>query len=84
MDFPLYRKRFDDGAYYKITSSDSFEEIQCIGTRFFLHTIRATKYFEILQVKDMIQSENEMYRSSHQREFEDKMEEAKDYLERKE
>lgn len=80
MDFPLYRKRFDDGAFYKITAEDAFEEVQLIGKRFFLHSITTDKYFEKLQIKDMIAASNKMYRLSNQEEFEQMETSAKVYL----
>lgn len=80
MVFPQYRKRFDNKSFYKITSLTTFEEIQLIGKRFFIHVVHAKKYFEQLQVQDMLNAEIEMYQSSNEEEFENQYQKAKEYL----
>jgi hypothetical protein len=61
MDFPQYRKRFDSKSYYKILNERTFEEVQLIGDKVFNHKINADKYFEIIQIEEMIKAEGEMY-----------------------
>lgn len=61
MDFPQYRKRFDNKSYYKIVNERTFEEVQLIGEKVFIHSIKAEKYFEILRIQDMLESEGDMY-----------------------
>lgn len=61
MDFPQYRKRFDNKSYYKIINERTFEEVQLIGDKVFIHNIKAEKYFEIIRVQEMIEAEGEMY-----------------------
>lgn len=61
MDFPQYRKRFDNKSYYKIVNERTFEEVQLIGEKVFIHSIKAEKYFEIIRIQDMLTSEGEMY-----------------------
>jgi len=34
MDFPQYRKRFDNKSFYKVTSFTTFEEVQLVGNVF--------------------------------------------------
>lgn len=80
MVFPQYRKRFDNKSFYKITSLTTFEEIQLIGKRFFIHVVHAKKYFEQLQVQDMLNAEIEMYQTSNEEEFENQCQKAKEYL----
>jgi len=80
MVFPQYRKRFDNKSFYKITSLTTFEEIQLIGKRFFIHVVHAKKYFEQLQVQDMLNAEIEMYQTSNEEEFENQYQKAKEYL----
>ena len=77
MDFPQYRKRFDDKSFYKVTSFTTFEEIQLVGKRFFMHSVHAKKYFEKLYIQDMLASEiprlpagREMFQMSTEEEFE--------------
>jgi hypothetical protein len=69
MDFPQYRKRFDSKSFYKIINERTFEEVQLIGDKVFLHKIEADKYFEIIQIQDMLKAEGEMYLVSNELEF---------------
>lgn len=54
MDFPQYRKLSNDRSFYRINSSDSFDELQVMGERIFLHRIQAEKYPEKLRIMDML------------------------------
>ena len=84
MDFPQYRKRFDNKSFYKVTSFTTFEEVQLVGKRFLIHVVHAKKYFEQLQIQDMLASEMEMYQMSDESEFEEQYEAAKQYVLNKE
>lgn len=83
MDFPQYRKRFDNKSFYKVTSFTTFEEVQLVGKRFLIHVVHAKKYFEQLQIQDMLASEMEMYQMSEESEFEEQFQAAKEYVEKK-
>ena len=69
MDFPQYRKRFDSKSFYRIINERTFEEVQLIGDKTFVHKIKADKYFEIVQIQDMLEANNEMYLVSNEREY---------------
>lgn len=69
MDFPQYRKRFDSKSFYKIINERTFEEVQLIGDKVFVHKIKADKYFEIIQIQDMLKAEGEMYLVSNEVEY---------------
>ncbi|MDX1653220.1 MAG: hypothetical protein R3277_12045 [Brumimicrobium sp.] len=69
MDFPQYRKRFDSKSFYKILNERQFEEVQIVGQKIFIHRINADKYFEIIQVRDMLECSGDMYLSSTEEEF---------------
>ena len=84
MDFPQYRKRFDNKSFYKVTSFTTFEEVQLVGKRFLIHVVHAKKYFEQLQIQDMLASEMEMYQMSIESEFEEHYKAAKEYILNKE
>ncbi|RYM33482.1 hypothetical protein ERX46_11120 [Brumimicrobium glaciale] len=83
MDFPQYRKRFDNKSFYKVTSFTTFEEVQLVGKRFLIHLVHAKKYFEQLQIQDMLTSEMEMYQRSEESEFEEQFQAAKMFIENK-
>ena len=83
MDFPQYRKRFDNKSFYKVTSFTTFEEVQLVGKRFLIHLVHAKKYFEQLQIQDMLISEMEMYQMSEESEFEEQFQAAKVFIENK-
>ena len=84
MDFPQYRKRFDNKSFYKVTSFTTFEEVQLVGKRFLIHVVHVKKYFEQLQIQDMLVSEIEMYQLSEEIEFEEQYQAAKEYILNKE
>ena len=52
--FPQYRKLTNNKSIYKILSENSFEEIQLVGSSVIRRTINATKYPEIIRIKDML------------------------------
>ena len=52
--YPKYRKLSNHKSFYKIQSENSFEELQLIGTSVIRMTVNATKYPEIIRIKDMI------------------------------
>ena len=54
MIFPQYRKLSNHKSFYKIVSKDAFEEIQLVGTFSMKTKTTATKYPEILRIKDML------------------------------
>ena len=55
--FPLYRKMEGRNVWYRITSLNSFEEIQQMGERYLFYTITAHVYPEKLRILDMIRCE---------------------------
>ena len=54
MIFPQYRKLSNHKSFYKILSKEVFEEIQLVGTVSMKTKTTATKYPEILRIKDML------------------------------
>ena len=60
-DFPQYRKLSNGKVYYKITDDRSFEEIQLMGSKAFLHTVIAQQYPEMIRIQDMLDTESEVY-----------------------
>tara|TARA_B100001287_G_scaffold267962_1_gene263703 strand:+ start:578 stop:796 length:219 start_codon:yes stop_codon:yes gene_type:complete len=54
MFFPQYRKLSNHKSFYKIVSKDTFEEIQLVGTVSMKIQTTATKYPEILRIKEML------------------------------
>lgn len=53
-NFPQYRKMNGRNVWYKITSNESFIEIQQIGDRFVRYEIKAIQYPEKLRIMDML------------------------------
>jgi|TARA_R110000737_G_scaffold164321_1_gene191785 hypothetical protein len=54
IDFPQYRKLSNGMRFYKIISSDSFEELQLVGEIVYHFTIKAEQYPEKLRIMDML------------------------------
>lgn len=55
--YPKYRKLSNNKSFYKIHSENSFEELQLLGSSVMKMIINATKYPEIMRIKDMIDCE---------------------------
>ena len=55
--YPEYRKLSNNKSFYKIHSENSFEELQLLGSSVMKMIINATKYPEIMRIKDMIDCE---------------------------
>lgn len=53
MNYPIYRKYTNSETYFKIVSEDEFEEVQFIGDKPILHSIKAVQYPEKLRIMDM-------------------------------
>lgn len=69
MDFPQYRKRFDNKSFYKIINAKRFQEVQRIGEKIFFYEIEADKYFEQLTIQDMLGCQNGLYLESDEEEW---------------
>jgi len=54
MVFPQYRKYKNNKSYFKITSSDSFEEISSIGSKFFFTNYTAKILPDRNLISDML------------------------------
>jgi hypothetical protein len=54
IDFPQYRRLSNDLRFYKINSSDVFEELQLVGEKVYHFTINAEQYPEKLRIMDML------------------------------
>lgn len=54
MDFPQYRKLSNDRSFYRIISKDYFDELQLMGERCFIHSIKAVQYPEKLRIMEML------------------------------
>lgn len=68
-DFPQYRKTFNGLSFYKILDETNFVEVQLIGDKRFIHTIKAEQYFEKLKVLEMLDLNSVLYLLSTEKEF---------------
>ena len=55
LQFPIYRKRLNNKSFYKITSNNTFEEVQLTGSLKMKYEFTADKYPEFLYIKDLIE-----------------------------
>ncbi len=69
MDFPQYRKRFDEKSFYKILNERQMEEVQIIGDKAFKHVLNADKYFEIVLLQDILSGNNGIYLPIEENEY---------------
>ena len=56
--FPQYRKLPNGKSLYKILDDKSFIELQKMGSRWWLYTVNAKQYPEVLKIMDMIAFED--------------------------
>lgn len=61
MNFPQYRKRFDNKSFYMVINEKEMEEVQFVGTKKFIYKLNAEKYFEILLIQSLLTCEDELY-----------------------
>jgi hypothetical protein len=54
IDFPQYRKLSNGLRFYKINSTDNFEELQLLGEKVYHFTFKAEQYPEKLRIMDML------------------------------
>lgn len=52
--FPVFRKYPHERTFFKITSFDTFEELQIIGNKYIIHQITATILPERNYIRDML------------------------------
>lgn len=67
--FPQYRKLVNGRAYYKIVDDRHFEELQLIGSRKQLFTIRAIQYPEMLKIQDLLDCTRGIYQIIDEKEW---------------
>ena len=68
--YPVFRKYVGDRSFFKITSSTNFTEIQVMGSRFFLHEIKAKTLPDFQLIVDMINQYNNHWEVATENEFE--------------
>ena len=69
MDFPQYRKRFDNKSFYKIINERTLEEVQHVGDKKFVYQLNADKYFELVKIQELLNLEGELYQLSDEEEY---------------
>lgn len=70
MDFPQYRKLSNNKVFYRINSTNDFDELMLIGSMVKKHHVLAKQYPEILRIQDMLNLAHEGYLESTEEEFE--------------
>ena len=70
MDFPQYRKYPGNRSYFRIMAEDRFDELQVMGNRGILHTVKAEIYPDKLRIADMLTNEGGHWEMSNAEEFE--------------
>ncbi len=61
LSYPIYRKRKNNKSFYRIISSNSFEEIQIMGSKFIFYSFTISQYPEILMLMEMISMKDSNY-----------------------
>lgn len=61
MNFPQYRKYSNNKVFFKIISSDTFEEITLVGSKKVINIIKASTYAEKVYIMDMLENVDKRY-----------------------
>jgi hypothetical protein len=69
MDFPQYRRRFDNKSFYKLVNERTLEEVQLIGDKAFIHRLEAAQYFEIIRLQEILVCEGGQYFDATEEEY---------------
>jgi len=59
--FPVYRKYINNKSYFKVFDSDSFEEIQVLGSNYWIYQFQAKILPDRYFIKDLIEMEGERW-----------------------
>jgi len=70
-EFPLYRRSASGRNYYRIEGTDSFLEVQLIGSKALRHAVIARAYPERVLVQDMIACSQGAFVPVEAQEFDD-------------
>ena len=55
--FPVYRKYINNKSYFKVFDSESFEEIQVLGSNYWIYEFKAKILPDRYFIKDLIEME---------------------------
>lgn len=69
LSYPIYRKRKNNKSFYKIISSNQFEEIQIMGTKINFYCVEVSKYPEKLLMFEIIALEGDLYEAANSEEW---------------
>lgn len=70
IQFPVYRRYRNGKSYFKILSRNEFEEIQLVGSKKLVHTVKATQFPEMNHIYDLVYN-REITEEISAREFEE-------------
>lgn len=73
ISFPLYRKYPHERTFFKITSAETFEQLDIIGDAFHIHQFTAQVYPDRVLILDMIEKKDGYWLDSHAAEYEEKL-----------
>ena len=59
--FPIYRKYINNKSYFKVFDSESFEEIQVLGSNYWVYEFKAKILPDRYFIKDLIEMEGERW-----------------------
>lgn len=59
--FPIYRKYINNKSYFKVFDSESFEEIQVLGSNYWIYEFKAKILPDRYFIKDLIEMEGDSW-----------------------
>lgn len=83
-NFPIFRKYNHGKTFFKINSKENFDELNIIGSFYIYRNQQAQIYPEFTMIIDMIENLNNNWESISESEFDEKLEECKLTLKKRE
>lgn len=77
MDFPIYRKYPNEKHFFKISSTERFEELYIMGSRYGHRDKKAEIHPDRLLIQDMIEKKDGNWLESSKEEFDSVLEECR-------
>ena len=79
-DYPVYRMYPNGRSFFKILSDKEFQQLEIIGSKYFLTVYSANNHFDSMYISDMLEMKGNHWLENTEREFEDTLERCKNEL----
>ncbi len=67
--FPIFRKYASGTSFFKVISFEEMEEVQVIGSRKWVHLLKATTYPDRVKIMEVIAGDENLFASLSEAEY---------------